>query len=1008
MIAPSVEAIAALGGDPATQVTALKQLKNDIVGHELRKELIVKNGILEPLVRIIENGSSGKRRRRDGGAPLLAIPTDEDEARLQATLILGSIADGGPAFVAPLKAADVPRALVDSLATNTAPKLVTATLRVLKAIGAANTALRLADVTDIGLQSALFNRESNEIYLEILRQPSSSSNGRQQLRLVADIVATAAAGEQTKASLVQTGVLDTMASLLAAFAVANRHVDSSGPAINVPAPPLVAIPNILAAVTTIITGSSYRLHRFLLSPAFRELFGRAGNGCGDQKHTFGPKCGFLDPDGEPLLPPIHIQSVGTTTYHSAYSNAFPAQAALQSQRSKSGLSSFDMAPQGMDTDHANAVCGWLLVLARSMQGYDRLLALKVLAHVNNAIDIDPTGTHTNSRSEHTQKTRERERQLALLAVPLAVKLVQTAADSKTVPGDENARLIREEACHVLARLISSHKDLQVAAMEAGAIRHVCPMLKKTFDNVTLAKPMWSASKKANTNESQAETRQLGPRGLPTEILHVMKCREGALLAIASLTEQEDTHRKAIVDAGVVPCIIESLKMFSADLSNKLANNRTQIGVSDGNTATVILAACLAAKAMSRSVSLLRTSLIDAGIAKPIAALLVHQNPDIQLAATDVCVNLLLEFSPMRETLVEEGVIKTLTAHAKSSSPQLKLSSLWALKHLVLSNKREVKISIFEELGAGFLVGAIQGDQDRVPVASNGGGVSIGVSGSNAAGEQVDLLNPTSTSMDVDDDDEPIDDQAEYDEEAGEGQDEDGEVMYDEASSTHYLASQLRSTLQPPASQTFNTKKYLSSVREMEENPTLQARREDVDVQEQALDFIRNTLNGDEDCAFMLDYMLQQIGTAKFFELLTTKLSPISSSLRLGSSEKPHPWDGRPLYNPNSILYAAACIITHIGNCLPRHKQLLIAQKPLLQAWKAHFTHHERRIRVMCVWAVNSLTWIDDEADKKDARQRAMELRTMGIEAEVRKLQNDTDLDVKERVRTAMRQFEQLL
>ena len=63
-------------------------------------------------------------------------------------------------------------------------------------------------------------------------------------------------------------------------------------------------------------------------------------------------------------------------------------------------------------------------------------------------------------------------------------------------------------------------------------------------------------------------------------------------------------------------------------------------------------------------------------------------------------------------------------------------------------------------------------------------VSVGLSTPNAAGEQVDLLNPSSMDIDGPTEDDDMDEK------------EDGEVLYDESSSTHYQASQIRSTLNP--------------------------------------------------------------------------------------------------------------------------------------------------------------------------------------------------------------------
>lgn len=121
------------------QIAALKQLKNDIVGHEQRKELVVKQGVVEPLVSILSIASkaTGKRPQGNGneaGVQLSPQWTNEDEARLQATLIVGSLAGAGKQFVQPLLAAGVPKQLLAGLGADTSTRLVTATLQALRSL----------------------------------------------------------------------------------------------------------------------------------------------------------------------------------------------------------------------------------------------------------------------------------------------------------------------------------------------------------------------------------------------------------------------------------------------------------------------------------------------------------------------------------------------------------------------------------------------------------------------------------------------------------------------------------------------------------------------------------------------------------------------------------------------------------------------------------------------------------------------------------------------------------
>ncbi|CAK3976937.1 armadillo repeat [Lecanosticta acicola] len=985
---PSFEAISTLGDVQVSteqKVEVAKRLKNIIVGQDQRKELAVKHGIVQPLADILSAATkaTGKRKVETNGVPLNQSQewTPDDDLRLQATLIIGSLAAGGQAFLRPLCAADIPKLLVDTLLTDAAPRIVNAILQALKALATFWSTAEDVDI-EYDLWSALFNVQSLATFQRILEQPASNSNSKQQLRLVADIFSVLPEGTyETKKLITGCGLLDTLAALLVAHAVANRIVWYTGEQTSPPAPPPdAALPSILAAISTVIRGSNYRAHRFILAPQVRDLFTRSGSEANDHRALFGARSGFANPH-ESLLPPLHIPTYRTVS-HNPVSNHFPALRTLQSRTN--GTTSSDVSQPIGDIDHSNAVVGWLLVLVRHMSGLNRLIGLRLLALVANAIEADPVTTIY--KSDFYQKTRERQKQLSMLAVPLAVSLVKQAHEDKSEGVDEQqgGRGIREQACDVLALLVGGSKELQIAAVEAGAVKHVCPILKKSFDNVSLSKPMWSAKSNNVTDTANTpNTCRMGTSTFPREIAHAMRCRQGALRALEALAAREDVHRKAIIEHGVVSCIIGSMKPFPANAVADAASNRAILSPKDGNTTSVILAACCAAKSMSRSVSILRTSLIDGGIAKPLIHLLHHASLQIQTAATDVCCNLLPEFSPMREDLLEHNVIKTLVGHARSSSPALRLSSLWALKHLVYGCPKEIKLNTLEELGTGWLVDTIHGEHREGGQAVSGG-VSVGLSTPNAAGEQVDLLNPSS--MDVD---EPVG------EETMDEDDDDGEVLYDEASSTHYQASQLRSTLNPPAPM-FNSRRYLSSIREMEHDDDYASRRDEAAIQTQALDFLRNLINGD-DCGALSDHLMNQIGSAKVYELLTAKLSPLPRSLA----------GGKPVYHPTELVLSTIHVIIHLANASLKHRQMLIAQKPLLQAMLPHFNHTDHRVRVMSVWAVNSLTWIEENDDRRDARQRASELRALGIEQAVKALQGDPNLDVRERVKTAIRQFDTL-
>ena len=85
---------------PASQIKALRQLKNEIIGHDQKKQMWVGLGILAPLVRILNTyKGDGKRRARNSDGEgrrrsTKEVRTEEEEARLQAVIIVGSLAHG--------------------------------------------------------------------------------------------------------------------------------------------------------------------------------------------------------------------------------------------------------------------------------------------------------------------------------------------------------------------------------------------------------------------------------------------------------------------------------------------------------------------------------------------------------------------------------------------------------------------------------------------------------------------------------------------------------------------------------------------------------------------------------------------------------------------------------------------------------------------------------------------------------------------------------------------------
>lgn len=140
--------------------------------------------------------------------------------------------------------------------------------------------------------------------------------------------------------------------------------------------------------------------------------------------------------------------------------------------------------------------------------------------------------------------------------------------------------VQERAPLVLADLIKDSDEMQKAAYDADAISCLADLLV-------------SVSSKETEDDLGA---QLGVPGMGSEAKRKEKIKENALIAVAAATLLKEECRTQAIEAKVLPHVISGLT---------------------SKQSSVRLAACQCAKSLSRSVSHLRTSLVDAGVAQPL-------------------------------------------------------------------------------------------------------------------------------------------------------------------------------------------------------------------------------------------------------------------------------------------------------------------------------------------------------------------------------------------------------
>jgi hypothetical protein len=271
--------------------------------------------------------------------------------------------------------------------------------------------------------------------------------------------------------------------------------------------------------------------------------------------------------------------------------------------------------------------------------------------------------------------KSRDATFGLIIIPLLVDLLDTAinpADGATEDGDKDGDAIwtvRERTPEVLARLVVDNDYLQECAWNSGAISRLSNILRSVY------KPIQTASRNIRwspvSGKSHAQSRLADSSDTFSVLAHHTAVRESSLRAIAAMIATSEECRKTLVDEGIVPHIVESLKPFpskpsatpveamDAESSGNDSGNgsvQTEYGV---NSNGVLIAACTAILHLSRSVSILRTTLTDSRAASPVLKLLHHPDIGVQTAATSVICNLVIDPSPMREVYPLYGTMATV-------------------------------------------------------------------------------------------------------------------------------------------------------------------------------------------------------------------------------------------------------------------------------------------------------------------------------------------------------------
>jgi hypothetical protein len=306
--------------------------------------------------------------------------------------------------------------------------------------------------------------------------------------------------------------------------------------------------------------------------------------------------------------------------------------------------------------------------------------------------------------------------------------------------------------------------------------------------------------------------------------------------------------------------------------------------------------------------------------------------------------------------------------------KLRLNAVWALKHFVHGVSNDMKRQCLDELGQGWLVQLICDDTEDEALLS--------------------LKNKTEKAAVV----EEMDKDVEMDQ---------FEEQIDTALGLGRPSSSRPSSSRSKSIQLAELR--LAALRDAETNPARKARKDDIAVQEQGLDFIRNLIGGagqggTSETTEMIDFLFTALGQDRVFEILASKLrSKVINPFNRRSSTSA---ETRVIPPQSEIIIAVGYILVHMAASVPRHRQLVIAQTELLKLLVPQFNHPNIEVRLALCWLVTNLTWMDDANDGQACSQRANELKKMGFLTKLEMLEQDPELNVRERAKSAIWQMKQ--
>ncbi|KAF3283104.1 hypothetical protein TWF970_001093 [Orbilia oligospora] len=729
-------------------------------------------------------------------------------------------------------------------------------------------------------------------------------------------------------------------------------------------PPASHVSSLLGAIASIIRGSKFRADQCLFASCITNILGEEApleehrpppmwkdSKVSDDTQGGSQSSGYqyAGQDFPPLSPNSerHPQTRSSSSVNALQSSHSATEHSLEHERIKIPQISELRFVGERDDDPESPLIQWLISYIRHEED-----SLARLTSISLLTDFVKAGC----------VSKRRVKKLGCLIVPMLVRYLDEI-DTSTVTitkvyeqgfqAQEMEWSIREQAPAILATLLTDHQRLQTAAVEAGAIKRLTGMLKRAFDAI----PGSDEGEDLDSHESLWREKVRA---------HQIKVREGTLRALAAIALFEDDHRKKIIESGALGFIVGSLtpEMSAEPLGTRNDSDLVMSGTQDpaplgiqlptisendsgssftvpetsrtGNPISVLIAATNVVRSLSRSVNVLSTSLIDWHVSEPLFSLLSHRSIQVQIAATAALCNLVMEFSPLRKKLEEQGIVKALGNFVKSDSgnvcaydrhgnsigefdperESLRLNAIWALKHLVLKQDETVVLSCLSAFGTTWLLEQLAIEDHNLDHGTKPALEDNSDEGRQILKSQSDLFSPR-------------------------------------------VIDRLVLNYATP-------------------KPEDLRRTALVEFQEQALDFFRNIMAG-PNASSTFRHILRD---TQNMEVPTTPICPYDERPNTPLPETPinH---RTPFYDVlteklkskpgEKIVLAIIYVLVHIGACA-EHRATLIEQSSLFHELIKLFELQVDQIRIGLSWLAINLTWKENGVNSPDFTRRVQKLR----------------------------------